>query len=79
MTTKNGFDILFASRSLSKIYISLINMPFVSDLYCENGPPTDIADRLNASFPLFMGIGLGQRSTARIAELDRSVKLVFGL
>ena len=50
-----------------------------SDLYCENGPPTDIADRLNASFPFLMGMGLGQRSTARISELDRFVKLVFGL
>jgi len=78
MTTKNGFDIIFAGRSLSKIHLPLINMSSVSDLFCENGPPTDIADRLNASFPLFMGIGLGQRSTARIAELDRSIKLVFG-
>ncbi len=77
MTTRNGFDILFSGRSLSKIHLPLINMSSVSGLYCENGPPTDIADRLNASFPLLLGIGLGQRSTARIAELDRYVSLLL--
>ncbi|KAK7032645.1 hypothetical protein VNI00_012910 [Paramarasmius palmivorus] len=43
-----------------------------SGLYSENAPPTDIADRLNASFPnVFMGSGMAQRATKYIAELDK--------
>ncbi|KAF8629326.1 hypothetical protein AX15_003509 [Amanita polypyramis BW_CC] len=42
-------------------------------LYSENAPPTDIADRLTASFPHFMGLGLAQRSAKRIAELDKDL------
>jgi len=42
-------------------------------LYSEGGPPTDIADRLSASFPHFMSIELGRRSADRIAELDKDL------
>jgi hypothetical protein len=75
MTTKNGFDVLFAGNACPHLRITVNSYIFSSGLYCENGPPTDIADRINASFPHFMGIELGQRSTARIAELDKFVKL----
>ena len=47
-------------------------------LYPEDGPPTDIADRISASFPHFMSIGLAQRSARRIEELDRFVHVVSG-
>ena len=40
-------------------------------LYSENAIPVDIADRFNASFPAHMSVGLSQRSTAKIAELDK--------
>ena len=61
------------------IYILLFSyLSATLGVYCENGPPTDIADRIVASYPHFMGLGLGQRSAARIAELDKFVKLVFG-
>jgi ABC-type dipeptide/oligopeptide/nickel transport system ATPase component len=33
--------------------------------------PVDIADRFSASFPHHMSIGMSQRSTAQIAELDK--------
>ncbi|KAF8661622.1 hypothetical protein AX16_001296, partial [Volvariella volvacea WC 439] len=42
-------------------------------VYSEGAPPTDIADRLGASFPNYMGIGLAQRSTQRIADLDKEL------
>ena len=40
-------------------------------IYSENAIPVDIADRFNASFPHHMSIGMSQRSTAKIAELDK--------
>jgi hypothetical protein len=41
-------------------------------IYCEDGPPTDVADCLNASFPTaFMVGGLSQRMTASLAEMDK--------
>ncbi|KAF9078745.1 hypothetical protein BDP27DRAFT_1206778 [Rhodocollybia butyracea] len=55
MTTKAGWDILFAN------------------LYAE-GVPTDIADRVNASFPLgFMLHGFAERATSAIAERDKEL------
>ena len=40
-------------------------------IYSEDAVPVDIADRLTASFPYYMSIGMGQRSAAKIAELDK--------
>lgn len=40
-------------------------------LYWEGGPPTDIADRFNASFPHLMGIELNRRMVQVIAEDDK--------
>ncbi|KAG6834009.1 hypothetical protein H0H93_012598, partial [Arthromyces matolae] len=39
--------------------------------YSEGGLPTDVADRLSASFPHHFNVGLAQRSTKAIAELDK--------
>jgi hypothetical protein len=40
-------------------------------LYSEGAPPTDIADRINASFPNKLVTLMHQRVTASIAEADR--------
>ena len=40
-------------------------------IYSEHAIPVDIADRFNASFPHHMSVGMGQRSAAKIAELDK--------
>ncbi|EEB94411.1 hypothetical protein MPER_06778, partial [Moniliophthora perniciosa FA553] len=46
-------------------------------LYSEDGPPTNIADRLNASFPnVFMSSGMAQRAVKIIAELDNYLVLI---
>ncbi|KAF8651407.1 hypothetical protein AX16_004800 [Volvariella volvacea WC 439] len=42
-------------------------------IYSEGSPPTDIADRLSASLPYFMSIGLAQRRVKKIAELDKDL------
>ncbi|KAF5347990.1 hypothetical protein D9756_010150 [Leucocoprinus leucothites] len=42
-------------------------------LYEETGPPSDIADRLNASFPHFMLTEISQRKVKEIAELDKEL------
>ena len=40
-------------------------------LYSEGGVPTDLADKLNASFPAIMGAGLGHRTSHIAAEADK--------
>ncbi|KAG6897057.1 hypothetical protein C0992_004376 [Termitomyces sp. T32_za158] len=42
-------------------------------IYSEGGLPTDIADRVTASFPHHFNVGLAQRSTKAIAELDKDL------
>ncbi|KAG6867785.1 hypothetical protein C0993_011115 [Termitomyces sp. T159_Od127] len=42
-------------------------------IYSEDGLPTDIADRVTASFPHHFNVGLAQRSTKAIAELDKDL------
>ena len=37
----------------------------------ENVPPTDIADRISASFPFKFLMGLSQRRTREISEADK--------
>ncbi|KAG6818697.1 hypothetical protein H0H93_002696, partial [Arthromyces matolae] len=41
--------------------------------YTEGGLPVDVADRITASFPRHFNIGLAQRSTKAIAELDKDL------
>ncbi|KAJ7056408.1 hypothetical protein C8F01DRAFT_1156140 [Mycena amicta] len=42
-------------------------------IYWEGGPPTDIADRLAASFPHLMGIELNRRRTSALAGADKAL------
>ncbi|THU96535.1 hypothetical protein K435DRAFT_797284 [Dendrothele bispora CBS 962.96] len=49
-------------------------------LYTEDTPPTDVADRMSASFPNnFMGNGISQRQTEAIAERGRGFKMNMGI
>ena len=43
-------------------------------IYSEDAAPSDLADRIDASFPHFGNIGLSQYYTRRIAELDKFVQ-----
>ena len=42
-------------------------------LYDENGPPTDVADRIGASHPNHFAKLMQIRATAYIAQLDKPV------
>src|SRR6266850_1577707 len=46
-------------------------------LYYEGGPPPDVADRINASFPNYLQKPIHQRIVVDIANDDRSVACVF--
>ena len=46
-------------------------------LYYEGGPPPDVADRINASFPNYLQKPLHRRIVVDIANDDRSVVKVF--
>ncbi|KAF8734332.1 hypothetical protein AX14_003424 [Amanita brunnescens Koide BX004] len=70
----HGIDVTMYQRSSTYVMTVKNGLDVLfSGVYCENGPPTDIADRIVASYPHFMGLGLGQRSAARIAELDKDL------
>ncbi|TFK70710.1 FAD/NAD(P)-binding domain-containing protein [Pluteus cervinus] len=69
---QHGVDVTMFQRSST--YVISVENRFkvaVSRLYSEAAPPTHIADRLSASFPNYMSIGLSQRSAKAIAELDK--------
>ena len=40
-------------------------------MYAEDGPPTDIADRLAVSFPLLLAFMLHQRVVRQVAAADK--------
>ncbi|PFH47509.1 hypothetical protein AMATHDRAFT_151910 [Amanita thiersii Skay4041] len=42
-------------------------------LYCEGGPPVDIADRVAASYPRLMSMEMAQRNVQKIAKLDKGI------
>jgi hypothetical protein len=44
-------------------------------LYSETAPPTDLADRISASYPHFLMAGIGKRTVLAIAQDDKSVRL----
>ncbi|KAG5640708.1 hypothetical protein DXG03_007477, partial [Asterophora parasitica] len=69
MSTKNGWDVLMGGTSYVPLLIPQPNT--LAGVYSEDGPPSDIADRLSASFPHHMGVGLSQRKVKEIAELDK--------
>ena len=44
-------------------------------LYHEGGPPTEVADKIAASFPVYSQKPMHQRMVVEIADKDRSVKI----
>jgi hypothetical protein len=76
MSTKNGFPKLLGGEIVYHAIFSLLKrIPTehnpLSGLYEENGPPTDVADKISASFPNLFMSGLGYRSAKLIAEADK--------
>ena len=61
----DSFSYFLPCNNLTLLYVTSIG------LYSEHSIPVDIADRFSASSPAHMFIGLGQRSAAKIAEVDK--------
>ncbi|KAH0581217.1 hypothetical protein H2248_012334 [Termitomyces sp. 'cryptogamus'] len=69
MSTTDGWKVV-AQGNHSSSYFTVRTYSLV---YFEGGRPTDIADRLSASFPNHVTVGLAQRQTKDIVELDKFV------
>ncbi|KAF9459685.1 hypothetical protein BDZ94DRAFT_1380914 [Collybia nuda] len=71
---EHGIDVTMYQRSSTYIMTTKSGWKVLFEgVYSEGGPPSDVADRLNASFPNFMSIGVAQRTTKIIAELDKDI------
>ncbi|KAG5651879.1 hypothetical protein H0H81_007073 [Sphagnurus paluster] len=69
-----GVDVTMVQRSSSYIMSTEKGWKVLMEgVYSEGGPPTDVADRLSASFPHHMSVGLSQRTAKVIAELDKDI------
>uniref|UniRef100_A0A0W0FNY1 Flavin-containing monooxygenase n=1 Tax=Moniliophthora roreri TaxID=221103 RepID=A0A0W0FNY1_MONRR len=71
----SGVDVTMYQRGSSYIMSTKNGWGVLfAGLYSQDAPPTDIADRLNASFPNhFMSSGMAQRAVKIIAELDKPI------
>lgn len=79
LSTKYGVTTLFGRKPSCfptvHCFILIRNVPSWRNLeyYSENGPPVDVGDRLNASFPNYFAKLLHQRLVHVIAEKDKCV------
>ncbi|KAF9522144.1 hypothetical protein CPB83DRAFT_899868 [Crepidotus variabilis] len=70
----SGIDVTMFQRSSTYILSALKGLRLLLDgLYSENGLPTDVADRVNASFPTLMMAGVAHRGAQAVAEVDREI------
>ncbi|KIK68524.1 hypothetical protein GYMLUDRAFT_154489 [Collybiopsis luxurians FD-317 M1] len=71
----NGVDVTMYQRSSTYIMTTKAGWEVLfAGLYAEGALPTDIADRMNASFTMgFMTHGFAQRATDVIAEKDKQI------
>ena len=76
MSTKNGWPDLFKG-TFSSLFYRFIAYDCPIGTYEENGPPTDVADWLTASMPLYFGKVMIQGVIAKIAEKDRYVIFTY--
>ncbi|KAG1751337.1 uncharacterized protein EDB91DRAFT_1243608 [Suillus paluster] len=84
---EHGVDVTMVQRGPTYVMSTKEGMPRLMTTFCEGGPPTDIADRVNGSYPNGLVKLLHQRLTKEIAEADkelldglrrRGFKLTFG-
>ncbi|KAF8813407.1 FAD/NAD(P)-binding domain-containing protein [Phlegmacium glaucopus] len=70
----HGVDVTMFQRSSTYVMSTKNGIPMLlAGLYEENGPPTDVADKISASFPNLMMAGLGYRVTKLIAKADKEI------
>ncbi|KAF7378261.1 Flavin-containing monooxygenase [Mycena sanguinolenta] len=69
---EHGVDVTMYQRSSTHVLTAKNGLArIMKPIYWEGGPPTEVADRLNASFPHLMSISLNQRQARVIAEDDK--------
>lgn len=71
MSTTSGWKYLMGGRPIQTRVKGDDSQPIRLDLYSENGPPVDVADRINASFPHAVMMGISRRQVKQIAEADK--------
>lgn len=72
MTTKNGWKCLMEGTCAERNTLQGSTSTYLAiGLYSENAPPSDVADRINASFAILSIVGLAQRQAKQIAEADK--------
>ena len=78
MSVKHGVTRVFGGSFVSFYEINVETEDRLKlGLYFEGGPPPDIADRINASFPNYLQKPLHQRIVEDIAKDDKSVHEKF--
>ncbi|KAJ7511132.1 hypothetical protein B0H11DRAFT_1954105 [Mycena galericulata] len=71
---EHGVDVTMYQRSSTYVLTTKNGWKHVmGPLYWEGGPPVDFADRVTASFPHLMAIGLNRRQAIKIAEDDKEL------
>ncbi|KIM76995.1 hypothetical protein PILCRDRAFT_796588 [Piloderma croceum F 1598] len=70
----HGIDVTMLQRGPTYVMTRKNCMPMLfGALYSEDAPPTDIADRISASFPNKLIKSMSQRLTKRLAEADNDL------
>ncbi|KAJ7682909.1 hypothetical protein B0H17DRAFT_1075373 [Mycena rosella] len=67
----HGIDVTLYQRSSTYVMNAESFRHVLKGMYAEGAPPTDVSDRVSASFPHLMSIGLGQRQALKIATDDK--------
>ncbi|KAJ7730607.1 hypothetical protein DFH07DRAFT_848634 [Mycena maculata] len=71
---EHGVDVTMYQRSSTYVLTTKNGWKHIMEgNYWEGAPPVDIADRITASFPHLMAIGLNQRQAIKIAEDDKEL------
>ncbi|CCM05743.1 uncharacterized protein FIBRA_07975 [Fibroporia radiculosa] len=71
---EHGVDVTLVQRGPTYIMSGEKGIPrLVGGIYGENTVPTDLADRLSSSMPIFLQTGINKRVTASTAEADREL------
>ncbi|KAF8884029.1 FAD/NAD-P-binding domain-containing protein [Infundibulicybe gibba] len=70
----NGVDVTMIQRGPTYVISTKRGIPILlGGLYAENGPPIQMADRINASFPMHFTSGIARRTARLVAEVDKDI------
>ncbi|KAJ6515648.1 hypothetical protein C8R45DRAFT_957213 [Mycena sanguinolenta] len=71
---EHGVDVTMFQRSSTYVMTTRNGFKILfKDLYEEDGPPVDVADRINASYPIRLTEHLAQRQVRAIAQADKEL------